>query len=127
MYRKPRRQFIPKRPLPDHFSSDERLIPSVSTSLGGMLTVIRHVGNQSLHVGAEADPATLLVLDETQTEIVVLIFQSINDLVDEKITRPAKAAAVLRLVPGPVLLRVDGLRGLLELPMTRDPDTAPSR
>ncbi|ROQ40961.1 uncharacterized protein DUF4145 [Frondihabitans sp. PhB188] len=91
-----------------------RIIPTVSSSLGQMLTVIRHVGNKTLHVEENPDAATRLVLDETQTEIVDLIFQSINDLVDERITRPLAAASVLRLVPESVRSRVPGLADIME-------------
>lgn len=98
----------------------ERVIPTVSTSLAQMLTVIRHVGNKTLHVEDEPDAATLLVLDEDQSEIVELIFQSINDLVDEKITRPKAAAEALRLVPEQVRARVKGLDALVEAAPIRE-------
>ncbi|WP_166871520.1 DUF4145 domain-containing protein [Salinibacterium sp. ZJ450] len=71
----------------------------VSTPLDEMLAVIRHVGNKSLHVEDEPDDVTMLVLDPNEEEIVELIFESINDLVDELITRPARSRAICERVP----------------------------
>ncbi|QYF74139.1 DUF4145 domain-containing protein [Cryobacterium sp. PAMC25264] len=71
----------------------------VSSSLGEMLTVIRHVGNQALHGSETTDDSVLLILDETQTELVDLIFESINELVDELVTKPEASKRFLSLVP----------------------------
>jgi hypothetical protein len=84
-------------------------MPSVSSSLGEMLTIIRHVGNKALHAEDEPDDAVLLVLDETQTELVALIFEAINELVDERITKPATTKRFIGLVPEDVLKNVKGL------------------
>ena len=75
----------------------------VSSSLGEMLTVIRHVGNQALHGSGIPDDAVVLILDETQTELVDLIFESINELVDELVTKPKASKRFLSLVPANVL------------------------
>lgn len=88
----------------------ERVLPDLSSSLGQMLTIIRHVGNKALHVEEEPDKAVVLVMDEEQTEIVELIFESINDLVDERITKPNTTSRLLGLLPKRVLDNVKGLK-----------------
>jgi len=72
-----------------------------------MLTVIRHVGNQALHGSGTSDQSVVLILDETQTELVELIFESINELVDELVTKPKASKRFLELVPQSVLDRLN--------------------
>jgi hypothetical protein len=84
----------------------DRLRPKVSESLGKMLTVIRHVGNKSLHVEDTDDEVMTLVLDPNDVEIVELIFISINDLTDELIARPARAQEIFEKLPASVRERV---------------------
>jgi hypothetical protein len=85
----------------------DRILPKVSTSLGKMLTVIRHAGNKSLHVEDNPDPLTILVLDPEEEKIVEYIFTAINNLVDELITRPREADELYETVPQEVRDRVD--------------------
>lgn len=85
----------------------ERLLPKVSSSLGDLLTVIRHAGNKSLHAEEDPDQLTVLVLDPGEEEVVDFMFTAINNLVDELITRPRKAAELYALVPQGVRDRVD--------------------
>jgi hypothetical protein len=87
----------------------EAVIPKVSSSLAKLLTLIRHIGNKSLHVEDTPDDAVVLVLDPGQTEIVEVIFGAINELVDELITKPKAADAFLALVPKNVTDNVKGL------------------
>jgi len=87
---------LPKASLADRI---KMVMPLVSSPLADMLTVIRHVGNKSLHAEETPDDAMVLVLDPDQTEIVELIFETINDLVDELITKPKRARAMHDLVP----------------------------
>ena len=77
----------------------ERITPTVSGSLGQMLTVIRHAGNKSLHVEDQPDDVIVLILDPEEDGVVEIIFQSINDLVEELVTRPARAQALFEKVP----------------------------
>lgn len=85
----------------------ELILPRVSSSLGKLLTVIRHAGNKSLHVEDYPDELTILVLDPGEEEIVDYIFTAINNLVDELITRPRKADELYEKVPQSVRDRVD--------------------
>lgn len=89
----------------------ERVLPRVSSSLGDLLTVIRHAGNKSLHVEDDPDELTVLVLDPGEEEVVDFMFTAINNLVDELITRPRKAAELYALVPQGVRDRVDKAKG----------------
>ena len=84
----------------------DRVLPRVSSSLGQMLTVIRHVGNRSLHVDDSSDEIMTLVLDPQDVEIVELIFISMNDLVEELIARPDRAKAIYDRLPAAVRERV---------------------
>ena len=90
----------------DLASRIDRILPKVSSSLGEMLTVIRHTGNKALHVEDEPDDVTVLVLDPEEEEIAELVFATINNLVDELITRPARARALFEKVPARVRDRV---------------------
>lgn len=67
----------------------ERLRPRVSADLWRMLTVVRVAGNQAVHV--EDAPGELVILaldDEEGPAILELLLETVNDLVDELITRP---------------------------------------
>lgn len=83
------------------------MLPKVSSSLGDMLTVVRHAGNKVLHVEDEPDDVTVLVLDPEEEEIAELIFATINDLVDELVTRPARTRKIFEKVPQKVRERVE--------------------
>jgi len=85
----------------------ERIIPQVPEPLGKMLTVIRVAGNASLHVDDEPDDVLVMVLDPGETEVVELIFEAINELVEEKIAKPAKVDALYSKIPESVRERVD--------------------
>jgi hypothetical protein len=100
---------------------DDRIIDAmqkVSSSLGEALTIIRHVGNEALHVDDTPDAAVVLVLDAENTEIVDVIFAAINDLVDELVTKPAARARLLDAVPQSVRAAVDRKKAAVQ-----DPDT----
>lgn len=85
----------------------ERIHPKVPAPLGQMLTIIRVAGNSSLHVDDEQDDVLVLVLDQAETEIVDLIFESINDLVEELIAKPRKVADLYGRVPESIRERVE--------------------
>jgi len=84
----------------------ERIQSAVSTPLAQMLTIIRHTGNMALHAGDAEDDLMVLVLDPEQEPIVGLFFEAINDLVDELITRPARAQALFEKLPEDVRAKV---------------------
>ncbi|WP_185203039.1 DUF4145 domain-containing protein [Glaciihabitans sp. INWT7] len=77
----------------------DRVVPQVSAGLGELLTLIRHVGNKSLHVEDAPDEAVVLVLDEENTEMIDALFVAINDLVEELITKPARTSRLAALIP----------------------------
>jgi hypothetical protein len=88
----------------------ERVLPDVSVGLADMLTVIRHVGNKSLHGEDEPDDVMVLVLDPDEEEIVDMIFTAVNNTVEELITRPKKTAGFFAKVPEGVRKRVEAAR-----------------
>ena len=79
-----------------------RAIPRVNLATGKLLTLIRHVGNKSLHVEDVPDDAVVLLLSGDDAELLGVIFQTINDVVEELITRPTQAALLYDSVPAGV-------------------------
>lgn len=94
----------------------ERILPRVPEPLGQMLTVIRVAGNSTLHVQDEPDEILVLILDPGETEIVELVFEAINDLVEELIAKPSKVAKLYRKIPESIRDRVE--KALAEKPAT---------
>lgn len=88
-----------------------RILPRVSEPLGQLLTVIRHVGNKSLHVPDQPDEILVFVLDEENGQVMELLFEAINDLVDELITRPARSKSLYDRVPEGVRQAVERAKG----------------
>ena len=80
-----------------------RLSPKVSTGLSERLDIIRHVGNKAVH-GADDDELVVLYLADSQgaDEIAELLFEAINDLIDELVTRPARTRQVWEKIPSGV-------------------------
>lgn len=90
---------------PAKASLDDRIVrlhPRVSQPLWALLTVLRHTGNKSLHVESEQDAATVLVLDPQDEETLPVLFGALNNLVDELVLRPRRAAELLARVPDAV-------------------------
>lgn len=81
--------------------------PTLPSHLGSLLDIVRHAGNKSLHVDDEPDDVMVLVLDEGNTEIGPLIFEVVNQLVDEQVTKPAMAKNLVNSLP-------DGVREAIE-------------
>lgn len=77
-----------------------RISTRVSTPLAELLDVIRHVGNSSLH-GSGDDELVYLYLnpDGGTADIAELLFDAINDLVDELVARPAAARTLWEKLP----------------------------
>lgn len=109
----------------------QRASSAVSASLSDILDVIRHVGNKALHEGGEPDNVVVLVLDEDNVAIVELLFDAINDLVDELITKPARAKALADQLPQSVRdgiaqrNRLAAERGEPTRTLTAPPEQAP--
>lgn len=76
-----------------------RMAERVSASLWQLLTALRHIGNKSLHVDDEPDEAVTVFLGDEDAGISELLFAAVNDLVDELITRPKRAAAIYSKLP----------------------------
>lgn len=79
-----------------------RVLPRVNVATGKLLTLIRHVGNKSLHVEDVPDEAIVLLLSDEDADILGVLFQTINDVVEELITRPRQADALYEAVPASV-------------------------
>ncbi|WP_433584578.1 DUF4145 domain-containing protein [Microbacterium hydrocarbonoxydans] len=95
--------------LDDHIA---RLSTRVSKPLGELLDVIRHVGNAALH-GSENDDLVIMYLsdDVAADEIAELLFDAINDLVDELVARPEKTSALWSKLPDGVRATIERKRG----------------
>jgi hypothetical protein len=92
---------------------DDRILRvenKVSSGLAELLTFIRHVGNQSLHVTGAPDDAVVLVLNPDHSEPVEAIFEAINELVDELKTKPERNSRLSALVPATVREAIDRKR-----------------
>ncbi len=74
----------------------------VNTPTAKLLTVCRHVGNKSLHGDDNPDEAVLLLLTDADSELMDVIFESINLVVDDLITRPALVDDIYDKVPAGV-------------------------
>lgn len=85
----------------------ERVIDRVSTPLGQDLTVLRHVGNKSVHVEDDPDELTVLVISDDQTEVAGFLFDAINGLVDELIARPAATKDRFARLPDTIRSKVE--------------------
>lgn len=79
-----------------------RVLPHVNVATGKLLTLIRHVGNKSLHVEDVPDEAIVLLLSDEDADILGVLFQTINDVVEELITRPNQADLLYEAVPATV-------------------------
>lgn len=79
-----------------------RVIPNVNVATGKLLTLVRHVGNKSLHVEDAPDDAIVLLLSDEDAVLLGVLFETINDVVDELITRPKQAALLYDAVPATV-------------------------
>lgn len=74
----------------------------VSQPLGQLLTIVRHVGNKALHGADDTDELVALVLDGEDAEVLEVLFEAINGLVDELITRPQNVSSMYAKVPASI-------------------------
>ncbi|KJC65195.1 DUF4145 domain-containing protein [Agreia bicolorata] len=91
-----------------------RMESRVSSSLWELLTVLRHVGNKAVHVDDEADGLVAIYLDDGGTELAEAMFEAINELVDELVTKPKRVRGFFEKLP-------DGVResALSKLPSNK--------
>jgi|GEM_PF-3022862 len=98
---------------PDASKSDRlddyiaRVVPRVNAATAKLLTLIRHVGNKSLHVEDIPDDAVVLLLSDDDAGLLGVMFETINSVVDELITRPKQADLLYDAVPATVRLAAE--------------------
>jgi hypothetical protein len=85
----------------------ERVSRRVPTQLGRMLDVIRHAGNKSVHPEDAPDGVVALVLDPASTGTMEMLFEAINELVDELITKPVRYAEIIERIPSDVQAAIE--------------------
>lgn len=71
----------------------------VSSGLAQRLNLVRHAGNKSVHVEDVPDDVMVLVLDPEDDAIMDILSSTINDLVDELITKRRQSAEMYDLLP----------------------------
>lgn len=87
-----------------------RLSARVSTPLAELLDIARHVGNASLH-GSEDELVYLYLEDsEEADDIAEMLFDAINDLVDELVARPAETKTLWDKLPSGVKASIERKR-----------------
>lgn len=88
-----------------------RLSSRVSTPLGELLDVVRFVGNASLH-GSGDEELVYLYLDNSDgtDDISEMLFDAINDLVDELVARPASTKTLWDKLPAGVKKSIEQKR-----------------
>lgn len=79
-----------------------RVTGKVHTPTAQLLTVCRYVGNKSLHGDDTPDEAVLLLLTDADSELMDAIFESINRVVDDLITKPNQAQQLYEGLPAGV-------------------------
>ncbi len=77
-----------------------RISKRVSTPLAELLDVIRFLGNSSLHGDTDAELVVMYLDGESDADkIAELLFDAINDLIDELIARPAATQELWSKLP----------------------------
>lgn len=76
-----------------------KLSGTVTPALWQLLTVLRHVGNRSLHHNGNQDGAVALYLDETDASVAHALIETLNRLTEELVTYPKKASDLYRALP----------------------------
>lgn len=83
-------------------SLDERLIAlshRTTASLARAVQIIRHAGNTALHGARDDDESVVIYMEGEEGDLIDLFFVTINELVDELITRPLRIDAAYQLLP----------------------------
>jgi len=89
----------------DKGNLDERIAAlhdNVGTDLWAGLTVLRHVGNKALHGSDPTDTVVALVLEDEDSNALDLLFELINQLVDDLLSKPKRTRALFDKLPGDV-------------------------
>ncbi|MDQ0894440.1 DUF4145 domain-containing protein [Agromyces ramosus] len=86
-----------------------RLKGRVSAPLGQLLDVVRYLGNESLH-GVGEDELVYLYLHDDTSGVGEMLFDAVNDLVDELIARPAAIDGAWKRLPEGVRDSIDRKR-----------------
>jgi len=88
----------------------DQVEPLVDMSTADLLMYVRHVGNSALHVKDAPDAALVLVLDDGTEAAMNALFETVNRLVEQLISRPAQTALLTNSVPVTVKAKVEQLR-----------------
>ncbi|WP_185040904.1 DUF4145 domain-containing protein [Curtobacterium sp. PhB172] len=86
-----------------------KLSSVVSPTLWKLLTVVRYVGNDSLH-GDGSSELVGLYLEGDAAELVEPVFGAINSIVEEVIVQPAEAERLYSMIPEGVRLNAEKKR-----------------
>lgn len=87
---------------PARATLDERLIAlhsKTTDALARGLQVIRHAGNTALHGARDDDESVVIYMGGDETDVIDLFFITINELVVELVSRPARLQAAYALLP----------------------------
>jgi len=87
----------------------DRIRPRVSSAVEQSLDVVRYVGNKMLHAEPpeQLGELVVLVLDDNEgPQMVEWLLDTVNDLVDELITKPRLAAAHADRLPDAIRSRM---------------------
>lgn len=98
--------------LDDHIA---RLSREVSRPLGEVLDIIRHVGNAALH-GSQDDDLVYMYMSEDAAadELAEMMFEAINDLIEELVARPEKTSSLWKKLPSGVKETIERKRAQQE-------------
>lgn len=102
----------PKDKLDDRIA---RLSKVVSTPLAAGLDIVRFIGNDSLH-GSGDQELVYLYLSDTDPAVTMLMFETINELVDELLVRPKQTKALWDKLPQGVKAAIERKRKAVENP-----------
>ncbi len=92
-----------------------RLSSRVSTPLGELLDIIRHVGNASLHDDGDDDLVLMYLSGNNGADdIAEMLFDAINDLVDELVARPSATRALWEKLPEGVRQTIERKRSSID-------------
>lgn len=79
-----------------------RLQARVSAPLGQLLDVVRYLGNEALHVADDQTELVYIYLNDSEPGVAEMLFDGVNDLVDELIARPGAIAGLWSRLPAGV-------------------------
>jgi hypothetical protein len=86
----------PRARLDDYIA---RVADRVTAPLSMMLTPVRHIGNKALHGADDTDEIIALYLGDVEEGLVEILFEAINGVVDELISRPRISRELYERLP----------------------------